>query len=167
VPVLWAFHRIHHSDERMNTTTWGRDHFMQESWNAFFSVFTLGLIVDLSLTEAGKAALYSQMFLAAQSMFYHSAIRVQLPWLDRILVTPQVHRIHHSRGPTHYNTNFADALPIFDILFGTYRHPAKDDFPATGVADFPAPRALWSAQFAPLLAIGKMFTPRYRSRQSA
>jgi sterol desaturase/sphingolipid hydroxylase (fatty acid hydroxylase superfamily) len=93
VPVLWAFHRLHHSDEHMNTSTWARDHFLQNAWRAFFSVFTLGLIVDLDLTEAGKAALYSNMFLAGLSLFYHSAIRARLPWLDRILVTPQVHRI--------------------------------------------------------------------------
>ena len=167
VPVLWAFHRIHHSDERMSTATWARDHFMQESWRAFFSVFTLGLIVDLDLSEAGKAALYSNMFLFGLSMFYHSAIRVQLPWFDRILVTPQVHRIHHSVGPEHYNTNFADALPIFDILFGTYRLPAKDEFPATGVGpEFPPPRTLWSAQFRPLLTVGKMLIPTQRTRQA-
>ena len=42
----------------------------------------------------------------------------RLPWLDRILVTPQVHRIHHSIDAVHHNRNFADALPIFDIVFG-------------------------------------------------
>jgi sterol desaturase/sphingolipid hydroxylase (fatty acid hydroxylase superfamily) len=168
VPVLWSFHRIHHSDERMGTATWSRDNFMQECWRSFFSVFTLGMIVDLDLSEAGKAALYSNIFLFTWSMFYHSAIRVQLPWLDRILVTPQVHRIHHSVGPEHYNTNFADALPIFDILFGTYRRPAKDEFPATGVGpDFPPPRSLWSAQFGPLLAVGRMFWSGHRPRRAA
>jgi hypothetical protein len=47
------------------------------SWRAFFSVFTLGLIIDLHLAEAGKAALYSTTFLIGLSMFYHSAIRVR------------------------------------------------------------------------------------------
>ena len=104
----------------MNTTTYTRDHFLQNGLlRAFFPVSTLGLFIDLDLTQAGKAAFYSTMFLIVLSMFYHSAIRVQLPWLDRILVTPQVHRIHHSIDPQHYNRNFADALPIFDILFGT------------------------------------------------
>ena len=163
VPVLWAFHRLHHSDEHMNTSTWARDHFLQNAWRAFFSVFTLGTIVDLDLTEAGKAALYSNMFLAGLSLFYHSAIRARLPWLDRILVTPQVHRIHHSIDPEHYNKNFADALPIFDILFGTYHRPSKEEFPATGLGPaFPAPRSIWSAQFGPLVAVGNMLLPRRR-----
>ena len=161
LPVLWVLHKLHHSDELMNSSTWARDHFMQSGWRAFFPVFTLGLVFDLNLADAGKAALYSNLFLTALSMFYHSAIRVQLPWLDHILVTPQVHRIHHSTYPAHYNKNFADALPIFDILFGTYHRPAKDEFPATGLGPaFPAPRSIWSAQFGPLLAVGKMLLPR-------
>lgn len=155
VPFLWAFHRIHHSDRRMNTSTWARDHFLQNSWRAFFSVFTLGLVVDLDLTEAGKAALYSNIFLVALSMFYHSAIRVELPWLNRVLVTPQFHRIHHSIDPAHYNVNFVDALPIFDIVFGTYLCPVKGEFSKTGLTDFPPPRSFWSAQFAPLLVVVK------------
>jgi hypothetical protein len=76
---IWEFHKIHHSDEQMNNTTWARDHFLPESWRAFFSVSTLGMFVDLRLSEAGRAALYSTMFLVGLSMFYHSAIRVHLP----------------------------------------------------------------------------------------
>jgi sterol desaturase/sphingolipid hydroxylase (fatty acid hydroxylase superfamily) len=161
VPVLWAFHRLHHSDELMNTSTWARDHFLQNAWRSFFSVFTLGLIIDMDFAEAGQAAFYSFVFLAGLSLFYHSAIRARLPWLDRILVTPQVHRIHHSVDPEHYNKNFADALPIFDILFGTYHRPQKQEFPATGLgAAFPPPLSIWSAQFGPLLAIGNMLMPK-------
>jgi sterol desaturase/sphingolipid hydroxylase (fatty acid hydroxylase superfamily) len=168
VPALWAFHKLHHSDELMNTSTWARDHFLQDVWRAFFSVFTLGMVVDLDFSEAGRAALYSNMFLTGMSLLYHSAIRVRLPWLDRILVTPQVHRIHHSIDPEHYNKNFADALPIFDILFGTYYRPAKEEFPATGLgAEFPAPRSIWSAQFGPLLAIGSMLLPKREPKLQA
>jgi sterol desaturase/sphingolipid hydroxylase (fatty acid hydroxylase superfamily) len=158
IPVLWTFHRIHHSDELMNASTGARDHFLQNSWRAFFSIFTLGLIVDLDLSEAGRAALYSNIFLMALSMFYHSAIRVQIPWLDRVLVTPQVHRIHHGVDPAYHNKNFADALPIFDMVFGTYHRPGRGEFPRTGLGqEFPAPRSLWSAQFGPLAAMARLF----------
>jgi sterol desaturase/sphingolipid hydroxylase (fatty acid hydroxylase superfamily) len=164
VPALWAFHKLHHSDELMNTSTWARDHFLQSSWRAFFATFTLGMIVDLDLAEAGKAALYSTMFLSALSLFYHSAIRVRLPWLDRVLVTPQVHRIHHSTDPQHYNRNFADALPLFDIVFGTYRRPGREEFPATGLGTAsPAPQSIWAAQFGPLLAVVNMVIRRGRT----
>jgi sterol desaturase/sphingolipid hydroxylase (fatty acid hydroxylase superfamily) len=160
VPVLWEFHKLHHSDELMNTTTWARDHFLQESWRAFFSVFTLGLSIDLKLTEAGKAALYSTTFLVGLSMFYHSAIRIELPWLDCVLVTPQVHRIHHSVEIEHHNRNFADVLPVFDLVFGTYERPARKQFPATGLgSESPTPRSLLAAQFGPLFAVHRLLRP--------
>jgi sterol desaturase/sphingolipid hydroxylase (fatty acid hydroxylase superfamily) len=90
-------------------------------------------------------------------MFYHSAIRIQLPWLDRILVTPQVHRLHHSVRPEHHNRNFADVLPIFDIVFGTYQKPVHEEFPATGLGgEFSAPRSLVSAQLGPVIAAGRV-----------
>jgi hypothetical protein len=44
-----------------------------------------------------------------------------------ILVTPPVHRIHHSVNAKHYNRNFADALPIFDIVFGTFHRPVREE----------------------------------------
>lgn len=100
--------------------------------------------------------MYYNVFFMVLAMLFHSALRIRLPWLDRIVVTPQVHRIHHSIHPEHYNTNFADALPIFDILFGTYRRPSKNEFPATGLVDFPAPRSLIAAQIGPLRAILSM-----------
>ena len=160
VSVLWEFHKLHHSDEAMNATTFARDHFLQESWRAFFSVFTLGLFLDLNLTEAGKAALYSTMFLVGLSMFYHSAIRIQLPWLDYVLVTPQVHRIHHSVMPEHHNKNFADLFPLFDLIFGTYERPVREEFPATGLGI--APRSVFAAQFGPLLAVMRLSPPASR-----
>lgn len=165
LPVLWEFHKLHHSDELMNTTTWARDHFLQESWRAFFSLFTLGLFVDLKLADAGKAALYSTIFLVGLSMFYHSAIRIQLPWLDYVLVTPQVHRIHHSVLPEYHNKNFADVLPVFDLVFGTFERPKRDEFPATGLgSQSRAPRTLFSAQLGPVVAVGHLLRSVWRGR---
>ena len=168
VPALWEFHKIHHSDELMNTTTWARDHFLQEGWRAFFSVFTLGLVINLHPVEAGKTALYSTMFLVALSMFYHSAIRIHLPWLDYILVTPQVHRIHHSVRAEDHNRNFADVLPIFDLVFGTFRRPVREEFPATGLgSESPAPGSLFAAQFGPLFAAARLLRPPDRDTTNA
>jgi len=170
VPFLWELHKLHHSDDRMNCSTFARDQFLQATWTTFFPILTLGLLVDLDLRAAGKAALYSNMFLVGWTMFSHSAMRVRLPWLDRILVTPQVHRLHHSVDPAHYNSNFVDALPIVDILFRTYRRPGTDEFPATGLPDCPAPRSPWAAQLAPLRSAGRALrsSPGYpRSRRGS
>jgi len=154
VKLLWSFHQLHHSDTNMNASTYSRDHFLQNAWRSFFSMFTVGLIFDLDLKDAAQAALLSNLFLALWSQFYHSATRFQLPWLDRVLVTPQVHRIHHSVERQHQDKNFADALPIFDIVFGTYVKPTRDEFPATGLSDgTPPPAKWWQAQLIPVAAL--------------
>lgn len=151
IPTLWAFHSLHHSDPHLNCMSANRDHFLQTAWRSFFSIFTLGLLIDLDMKNAGAAAMLSQMALMLWSMFYHSAIRVQLPWLDRVLVTPQVHRIHHSRDPRHFDRNFADIFPFMDILFGTYEKPVRGEFCDTGLDDpFLSPRSLAAAQINPL-----------------
>lgn len=151
VPALWAFHSMHHSDREMNCTTWGRNHFLQTGWRSFFSVFTLGMIVKLDYIEAGQAALLGQLAFMLVSMFCHSAIRVELPWLDRIVVTPQVHRIHHSVEREHYDRNFADLFPVLDIIFGTYCAPVRGQFPATGLGDDEVnPADPLSAQITPV-----------------
>ncbi len=151
LPFLWAFHSLHHSDPEMNCTTWARDHFLQSGWRSFFPVFTLGLIVQLDMREAGAAAMFSQIAFMLWSMFYHSAICAELPWLDKILVTPQVHRIHHSTEPAHHNRNFADLFPVLDIIFGTYEKPAKGEFAGTGIDDsYLTPSNIITAQARPV-----------------
>jgi sterol desaturase/sphingolipid hydroxylase (fatty acid hydroxylase superfamily) len=145
----------------MNVSTWSRDHFLQNTWRTMFSTFTVGLLLDLSVREAGQAGLYVGLFFSLWSMFYHSAIRIHLPWLDRVLVTPQVHRIHHSEKPEHYNKNFADFLPLFDIVFGTYHSPRRDEFPATGLgADYPAPRNVFTSQLRPVAKAAQVLARR-------
>jgi sterol desaturase/sphingolipid hydroxylase (fatty acid hydroxylase superfamily) len=150
-PFLWEFHKLHHSDERMNATTWARDHFLQVVWRQVFPTFTVGLVLDLDVRKAGAAGLYVGLVTSLLSMFYHSGVRLRAPWLDRIVVTPQVHRLHHSVDPAHHNRNFADFLPIFDIVFGTYRQPGPDEFPSTGLGDeYAAPRGILAAQLRPV-----------------
>ena len=97
--------------------------------------------------ELGNLAIVVEgQFVLAASLVHHSGIRVQLPWPDKILVTPQVHRIHHSIETKHYSRNFADVLPIFDAVFGTYHRPGKDEFPPTGARiGLPSARSLWTA----------------------
>jgi len=155
IPLLWEFHKVHHSDRNMNCSTFARDQFLQVVWRAFFPLFTLALVLDLTPTEAGQCAFYSSLFVVLWTMFYHSSIRVRLPWLDRMLVTPQVHRIHHAAEGDGSSSNFADFFPLFDVLFGTFRRPGRDEFPATGLPDAPAHRSMFTAQVGPLLGMAK------------
>lgn len=150
VGFLWEFHKLHHSDERMNCSTWARDHFLQAAWIATFPVLTLGLIFDLDAIQAGMAGVLSGLAISLLSMTYHSAIRLNLRWLDRILVTPRLHRVHHSVDPAHHARNFADVFPFLDMLFGTYYRPRDDEVLVIGLGnDMPPPRNIWAAQIDP------------------
>ena len=76
-----------------------------------------------------------------------------------------MHRLHHSTDPAHHDRNFADALPIFDIVFGTYQAPKKDEFPETGLGPLePAPRSIWRAQAHP---VAKAVRVLFRRRVAA
>ena len=84
-------------------------------------------------------------------MFYHWPIRVELPWLDYIFVTPRVHRVYHSVRVEHHNNNFTEVLPIVDIVFGTSARPVREEFPETDLGtEMASPRSLPAAQFAPI-----------------
>lgn len=152
VPVLWDVHKVHHSDRWMNPLTVFRDHFLQGHWRHFFSMLTIGLFVDLDFKQGGQAAVYSQLFLFAWAALCHSNIRIELPWLDRILVTPQYHRIHHSVQPEHVDRNFADVFPIFDRLFGSQVLPKRGEFPETGLTSGERIDGIWGIVVAPLVA---------------
>jgi len=165
VPFLWEFHKLHHSDERMSSSTWARDHFLQSVWRSIFPAFTFGLVLQLEVQEAGQVGLYAALLTSLLSMFYHSGVRLHLPWMNRVLVTPQVHRIHHSTDPKHHDKNFADFLPIFDIVFGTYHAPQRNEFPETGLGrEYKAPKNVFSAQIRPVIGAVRTLLPKSRAR---
>jgi sterol desaturase/sphingolipid hydroxylase (fatty acid hydroxylase superfamily) len=62
----------------------------------------------------------------------HANLRLHLGPLGPILCGPQVHRIHHSDQSRHKDKNFAQFFPIYDVLFGTYYAPARNEYPTTG-----------------------------------
>ena len=81
------------------------------------------------------------------SLIYHSNLRTNYGLLRYVLVTPQSHRIHHSRLPEHRDKNFGTLLSIWDHLFGTqYRN--YDEYPETGICDehFPHEQSMWPDQ---------------------
>lgn len=162
VPALWDIHQVHHSDRWMNPLTVFRDNFLQIQWRSFFSMLTIGLFVDLNFKEGGQAAVYSQLFLFAWAALCHSNIRVELPWLEGILVTPQYHRIHHSTQAEHIDKNFADVFPLFDMLFGSYVRPRKGEFPETGLASGEAIDGIGGVIFAPFRSWLKRLRLRFR-----
>jgi sterol desaturase/sphingolipid hydroxylase (fatty acid hydroxylase superfamily) len=119
VPALWRLHRMHHADLEFDVTTGTRFHPIEI---LISMVIKFGVIAALGAPAV--AVLIFEVLLNATSMFNHGNVRIPAN-VDRalrwILVTPDMHRVHHSveRGET--NRNFGFNLPWWDRLFGTYR----------------------------------------------
>jgi len=119
VPVLWRLHRVHHADPDYDVTTGLRFHPLEIILSMvikFFAIVALGPPV--------VAVIIFEIVLNGMAMFNHG--NVSLPaWLDKILrmvvVTPDMHRVHHSVLDHETNSNFGFNLSLWDRLFGTYR----------------------------------------------
>jgi sterol desaturase/sphingolipid hydroxylase (fatty acid hydroxylase superfamily) len=119
VPVLWRLHRVHHADLDFDVTTGARFHTLE-----ILLSMLIKFAVILLLGPPLLAVVLFEVILNATSMFNHG--NVHLPeTLDRFLrllvVTPDMHRVHHSVEDDETNSNFGFNLPWWDRLFGTYR----------------------------------------------
>jgi len=118
VPTLWRLHRMHHADLDFDVTTGARFHPIE-------IVLSTGvkLAAVAALGPSPLAVLLFEVLLNATSMFNHGNVRLSLA-TDRVLrlfvVTPDMHRVHHSALPHETNRNFGFSLPWWDRLFGTY-----------------------------------------------
>jgi sterol desaturase/sphingolipid hydroxylase (fatty acid hydroxylase superfamily) len=119
VPVLWRVHRMHHADQDFDVSTGGRFHPLE--------ILLSMLIKFAAIVILGAPALAVVIFevvLSATSLFNHSNVRIATR-VDRmlrlLLVTPDMHRVHHSIEPDETDSNFGFNLPWWDRLFGTYR----------------------------------------------
>jgi sterol desaturase/sphingolipid hydroxylase (fatty acid hydroxylase superfamily) len=125
VPALWRLYRMHHADLEFDVTTGARSHPIE-----ILLSMGIKLGVVAALGAPAIAVLAFEVLLNATSLFNHSNVRMP-GWLDRVLrwivVTPDMHRVHHSIAARETNSNFGFNLPWWDRLFGTYR-----DQPAAG-----------------------------------
>jgi len=118
VPILWRLHRVHHADVDMDVTTAIRFHPVEI---ALSMILKIGVVYVLG--PAAIAVILFEIMLNGTAMFNHANIRLPL-WLDaivrRVLVTPDMHRVHHSVHQDEHDSNYGFALSIWDQLFGTY-----------------------------------------------
>ncbi|MBL4615017.1 MAG: sterol desaturase family protein, partial [Magnetovibrio sp.] len=118
IPVLWRLHRMHHADLDYDVTTGARFHPLE----IFLSLGIKFCVIAL-LGASPVAVLIFEVLLNATAMFNHS--NVSLPrGLDAVvrlaMVTPDMHRVHHSVRPNEANSNFGFSLSWWDRMFGTY-----------------------------------------------
>ena len=119
VPALWRLHMVHHADLEFDATTGVRFHPLEILLSTGIK---LGAV--LLIGASALAVILFEVVLNASSLFNHGNVR--LPgWLDRVLrwviVTPDMHRVHHSIEARETNSNFGFNLPWWDYLLGTYR----------------------------------------------
>lgn len=118
VPLLWRLHRVHHTDLDYDLTTGSRFHPGSILISAGIKI---GLVIVLGASVA--AILFAEVILNATSMFNHSNIKLP-PALDaflrRLIVTPDMHRVHHSVDEGEHNHNFGFNFSWWDRLFGSY-----------------------------------------------
>jgi sterol desaturase/sphingolipid hydroxylase (fatty acid hydroxylase superfamily) len=118
VPLLWRLHRVHHADRDIDVTTAIRFHPVEI---ALSMLLKIGLVYLVG--PAALAIILFEIILNGTAMFNHA--NMALPaWLDRplrlVLVTPDMHRVHHSDLRAEHDSNYGFALSIWDRLFRTY-----------------------------------------------
>ena len=143
VPALWRLHRVHHADLEFDVTTGVRFH-------PFEIVISMAikLLLILALGPSAIAVLIFEILLNGTSLFNHSNVRLPSR-LDAVLrlfiVTPDMHRVHHSILPSETNSNFGFNLPWWDWILGTYlAQPSAGHTGMTiGIEQFRTGRDLW------------------------
>lgn len=119
VPVLWKLHMVHHADQDFDVTTGSRFHPIEI---VLSMIIKLGVV--LALGAAPIAVFLFHVLLNATAMFNHGNVRIPAKldrWLRLLVVTPDMHRVHHSVVIGESNSNFGFNLPWWDRLLGTYR----------------------------------------------
>ncbi len=140
VPLLWRFHRMHHADLDFDVTTGARFHPVE-----IVLSMLIKFAVIVALGPPAVAVLAFEVILNATAMFNHSNVRI-VSVFDRVLrllvVTPDMHRVHHSVEDDETNSNFGFNLPWWDRLFGTYRDQPRAGHEAMtiGIHGFHDPR---------------------------
>lgn len=119
VPLLWRLHRVHHADLDIDVSTGVRFHPLEILLSLLIKVAAIALV-----GVPAVAVVIFEVLLNGTSMFNHGNVRIH-PAIDRVLrlfmVTPDMHRVHHSVNDDETNSNFGFNLPWWDRLFGTYR----------------------------------------------
>ncbi len=124
IPMIWAFHKMHHADRDIDATTGIRFHPVEIVLSMLYK-----MVIVLILGPHVIGVFIFEVVLNGSAMFNHANIRLPL-WLDKIVrilfVTPDMHRVHHSVIVKETNSNYGFNLSIWDKLFGSYIAQPKE-----------------------------------------
>lgn len=124
IPVLWRLHRVHHADRDFDVTTALRFHPIEIAASMLIKIGVVYLLGAPAL-----AVIVFEVILNASAMFNHTNMRLPLQldrWLRLVLVTPDMHRVHHSVHRNETDSNYGFCLSVWDRMFGTYTAQPRD-----------------------------------------
>ena len=178
-PILWAIHKFHHSAETLTPVTVYRVHPLEGVLYSFRGVFAQGTTISIFFFLFGNVVdLYTIVgvnilvfvFHVTGSNLRHSHIDIRYwPWLERILISPAQHQLHHSVAEEHFDKNFGAALAIWDWLFGSLHlsETHKELEFGLDARERSSGYNLKTLYFQPLLDIRKILIRRIRKFSSA
>jgi sterol desaturase/sphingolipid hydroxylase (fatty acid hydroxylase superfamily) len=150
IPVLWRFHRVHHSDRHMDVTTATRFHLGEHVTS---SLLRLGLIPLLGI-ELWNLVVYDTLVIAI-TQFHHADISIGRwdRWLRYLIVTPTMHKVHHSDYQPETDSNYSSVLSIWDRFAGSFRMRPDPKTLVFGLTEFTDARwqSWWGMMKTPFL----------------
>ena len=149
LPVLWRFHRMHHSDPAMDVTTAARFHLGEHLGSAALRI----ALIPLLGWNLWHLVIYDTLVIAL-TQFHHANISLGKwdRWLRLVIVTPDMHKMHHSDQRTETDSNFSTVLSVWDRLAGTFTMRRDVSTVVFGLREFTDPgwqkwRGLWKTPF--------------------
>jgi sterol desaturase/sphingolipid hydroxylase (fatty acid hydroxylase superfamily) len=130
VPLLWRFHKVHHTIKEMDWLASAHLHPLDSVWSRSCVVLPLFALGFSRATFGGFLA-----FTTLQAIFIHANVKLTFGPLRWVVATPEFHHWHHANVPEAYNTNFAGEFPWVDALFGTLHLPKGRRPAAYGIAE--------------------------------
>ena len=143
--ALWVFHRVHHSDTEVNSST-----ALRQSVGSVLVSF-LFTHIPTTILCGGNMIPYLgfTLLFSGWGCFTHSNIRISLGPMRWVLSGPQWHRLHHAKDSLYHDCNFAAFFPFLDLIFGTLKAPEKDEWVETGIENDTLPRTPFTQAFFP------------------
>lgn len=175
IPLLWTFHQVHHSAERLTPLTVFRMHPVDLAFTGFIvavlsamayaGVFYLSGTAPQALTVLGLNVFLFAFHLLGYNL-RHSEVWLNYPgWLSRVLISPAQHQIHHSTDPKHFDRNLGFVFSLWDQLFGTYYGPKSYERLSFGLSrEAPNPyRSVGALYLKPFGEAGTLLTGLFDS----
>lgn len=148
-PLLWRLHEVHHSPEILYALNVGRFHPIEKALHFALDTMPFLLLGVAPEVIAGYFLLYS-----VNGLFQHSNLRLRYGWLNYVVGSAETHRWHHARDPRIASCNFSNTTIVWDLVFGTWYLPEKENVTDIGVEDRAFPKGFLAQMGAPFRHMG-------------